>query len=321
MLIFSPLAFAENINVAFTIDNNYPIFTLLVINSILCNNVSNSDYTFYIVENNVTDKNKILMKDYVTARGQKIEFINVDTSIIDEGDNLFGFSHRITKIAMARILLSDLLPKSVHRVIYLDGDIVVTEDLKNLYDIDLGKNTFGMALNISQMETVELYQTLTEYYNSGVILMDLDKSRKDNIVEDFLAFLRDNRSHFLYKGNVEDSHTFLYADQDLINMVMKGKIKTIPQKWNNQHIDGKSLVPFDSGGIIHYIGNVKPWNFPKDVKPEINVYYQYWKHSGLVKYKPYYAYLAMKNNFLDFISLKKLRAKKFIKIFPAMQKL
>lgn len=56
MFLFVLPVRAENINVAFTIDNNYPIFTMLVINSILRNNTSNSDYTFYVIENNLTAK-------------------------------------------------------------------------------------------------------------------------------------------------------------------------------------------------------------------------------------------------------------------------
>ena len=76
MFLFVLPVRAENINVAFTIDNNYPIFTMLVINSILRNNTSNSDYTFYVIENNLTAKNKLKMQKYVNKRKQTVEFIN-----------------------------------------------------------------------------------------------------------------------------------------------------------------------------------------------------------------------------------------------------
>ena len=129
MFLFVLPVRAENINVAFTIDNNYPIFTMLVINSILRNNTSNSDYTFYVIENNLTAKNKLKMQKYVNKRNQTVEFINVDTSIIDEGNWFFWFSNRITSIAMARILIPDILPKQVQKVIYMDADPLVLSDL------------------------------------------------------------------------------------------------------------------------------------------------------------------------------------------------
>ena len=56
MIFVSSPARAEDINVAFTIDNNYPVFALLVINSILLNNDSNSHYNFYIVNNDLSNE-------------------------------------------------------------------------------------------------------------------------------------------------------------------------------------------------------------------------------------------------------------------------
>lgn len=142
IFLFSTQAIAQKINVAFNIDNNYPIYTLLVINSILKNNTSNSDYTFYIVENNLSFLNKIKMKRYVEKRKQKIEFININTDKIDKGKWFYGFSKRITSIAMVRILLPEIMPANVDRVLYLDGDILVLKDLKELYNTDMEAQGF-----------------------------------------------------------------------------------------------------------------------------------------------------------------------------------
>ena len=155
IFLFSTQAIAQKINVAFTIDNNYPIYTLLVINSILKNNTSNSDYTFYIVENNLSFLNKIKMKRYVEKRKQKIEFININTDKIDKGKWFYGFSKRITSIAMVRILLPEIMPANVDRVLYLDGDILVLKDLKELYNTDMEGKAFAMAPNISDYKSVK----------------------------------------------------------------------------------------------------------------------------------------------------------------------
>lgn len=308
-LFISTYTWAEDINVAFTIDNNYPIYTLLAINSILQNNKSNSNYNFYIVENNLTDKNKKKMADYVRERNQNIEFINIDTSKIDDGNNFFGFLGHITPIGMARILLPELLSEDVHKIIYLDGDILVTEDLKDLFDIDLGDLPAGLALNISTFESVDIYKLKGGYYNSGVILLDLDKWRKENISQKMLAYLKNNKDKFIYKGI--SSNVFLYPDQDLINIMLEGRIKDLPQNWNNQTIRGVILEDMYSYGIIHYIGGVKPWNYPAQPDKYFKLYYEYWNTSGLRMYKFYYASKSVKNIYKDICDYKIKRFTRF----------
>ena len=59
LFLINPVSAKNNkMNVLFTIDNNYAVYTLLSINSILLNNTSNSKYTFYIIETDLSDKNK-----------------------------------------------------------------------------------------------------------------------------------------------------------------------------------------------------------------------------------------------------------------------
>ena len=308
ILLILPLnVFAEgkkaHIDIAFTIDNNYPVFTLLAINSILKNNYSESDYTFYVVENNVTDKNKEMMRKFVEKNHQKIEFINVDTYIIDQGKNFFKFSGRITPIAFARILLPDLLP-NLDKVLYLDSDILVTTDLKPLFETDIRNYNAGMALNIAQDNgALDLYKFKHGYYNSGVILMNLKKGRQENSPQKMIEFLRKNEAKFDFNKDAYDDFSpdqkksyWLYPDQDLINIVWDGKIKKLPQKWNNQCIQGNtSADPFE-GGIIHYIGSLKPWEFMDYSGLYTYLYMDYWKESQFAPYIHYSVIQKLKKN-------------------------
>lgn len=305
ILFLSTSTHAQDINVAFTIDNNYPIFTLLAINTILQNNVSNSHYKFYIIENNVTAKNKEKMTKYVHQRNQDIEFINIDTKIIDDGANFFKLSGRITRIALIRILLPDLLPEDVHKVIYLDGDICVNEDLKNLYDIDLENYPAGLASNITFVQLISKKKLNFEYYNSGVILMDLDMWRKEKISKEMIDFIDKYMPLFL------NGEIYLYPDQDLINIVLNGRIKKLPQKWNNQTIRRIVLDDIYDGGIVHFIGDKKPWNYPARADETFKIYYKYWNTSGLKMYKYYYGILGLKNIYLDIYQYKLKRFYKF----------
>lgn len=304
MFVVPIFAFAQEINVVFSIDNNYPLFTMLAINSILQNNDSNSHYNFYIVENNVTEKNKARMEKYVIDRGQSIEFINIDTSVIDDGKTFTGFNPgHITKIAMARILLPDLLPKNIHRVIYLDSDICVFSDLKELYNADLGDNLAGLVLDREQTYYLDKFSLKNGYYNSGVIVIDLDKWRKANMVEQLLLFVKNNRSRFVDTGSA--NFVFKYPDQDLINILLNGKIKSLPKKWNT-FFNTIPVVTKDVG-IVHYIGPIKPWHYPADYSNTYRAYYKSWNSSGLWWYKHYYALKGIKKYYLDICEYRKLQ--------------
>lgn len=308
-----------HIDIAFTIDNNYPVFTLLAINSILKNNYSKSDYTFYIVENNVTDKNKEMMRKFVEENHQKIEFINVDTYIIDQGKNFFKFSGRITPIAFARILLPDLLP-NLDKVLYLDSDILVTIDLKPLFETNIKNYNAGMALNVTKDNgALDLYKFKHGYYNSGVILMNLKKCRQDNSPQKMIEFLRKNEEKFDFNKDYYDDFSpnkkkksyWLYPDQDLINIVWDGKIKKLPQKWNNQCIWGESIEDPIAEGIYHYIGSLKPWEYLyKDHSFWQELYMDYWNETQFANYKYYCIYLNLRKNIKYTINKKIYRYEK-----------
>lgn len=269
---------AQNINVAFTIDKNYPIFTQIVIFSILENNLSKNHYHFYIVENNMTKRQKIEMENFVKEREQDISFIHISTDKIDNGVNVYKNNFirgRISRIGIARLLLPEVLPKSVHRVIYLDSDVIVSDDIAKLYNTDLKNNPIGMVIDAY---SIRMYKK-PDYYNSGVIIMDVDKWRKENLTEKFIKYFHENINLF-----VGDHPKYLAADQDLLNILLKNRTTTLPLKWNIlTNGFGPSLN--NTKGIYHYIGPVKPWHFTEGTKHAYYLYYQYWDKSPLKKYK------------------------------------
>lgn len=281
----------ERVNVAFTIDNNYPIFTLITINSILLNNSSNSDYHFFIVENNLTNKNKQKMEDFVKKRNQEISFIKINEPLIKK--EIYKYTEHITSIAFARIFLPDLLPKDVSRVIYLDSDLVVTSDLKELYDTDLKGQVAGISLNDWDVYgDGKLYKFKNGYYNTGVILFDIEKARKENSSKIFQKYYLENIDKFTYTKEKAD-FVFLLPDQDLINIVWDGKITPIGKKWNQQQSN------LYKGGIIHYIGENKPWAYKKSDEVA-KVYFDYWdKTPELKKYKYYYFLKSIKDKIVS----------------------
>ncbi|MGN0014487.1 MAG: glycosyltransferase family 8 protein [Candidatus Gastranaerophilaceae bacterium] len=300
MLLMSISVHAEDINVVFTINNKYTIFSMLAINSILQNNKSDSHYNFYILENDLTNKNKEKMTKYVKQRNQDIYFMNVNPNSILKQDAIYSvINGYMPSIIMVRIMIADILPKDVHKVLYLDGDTCANEDLKNLFDINIENYFAGMARDWSDKEMAEMHK-LDKYYNSGVILMNLDMWRKENISQKILSFIKNNEDKFCQSG--EENNSFPFPDQDLINIILNEKIKEIPQKWNYQviSINGDTIDNANkTEGIFHFIGPVKPWHFPVKPCKYLKIYYKYWNSSKLKKYKYYYEFLSIKKRLIN----------------------
>jgi lipopolysaccharide biosynthesis glycosyltransferase len=226
----------------------------------------------------MTKRQKLEMQKFVKKRGQDISFINVSPQKIDKGVNVyenFSFKGRISRIGITRLILSEVLPKTVNKVLYLDSDIIVSDDLAKLYNIDLKNNPIGMVLDIY---STRFYKN-PGYYNSGVIIMDLDMWRREKISEKIIEYFHENMDLF-----VAEKPKYLAADQDLLNILLKNRTTTLPLRWNNL----TSLRGFgieNATGIHHYIGPIKPWHFEKKTKSKHFLYYEYWNKSPLKKYK------------------------------------
>lgn len=274
---------------------------MLVINSILKNNNSNSDYTFYIIGKDLPKIGKLYLKNFVVKNKQKIEIIDYSNPMLKTTSPTNRFNSSITK---ARIELPNILPKSVKKVLYLDADVLVVEDLKKLYDIDLANEHAGMVYDAYIYKKGSYtdgcgFKYNKNYFNSGVILMNIEKWREDKITEKMLSFVAEHKDRFVYKTGVS-SCIYEFPDQDLINKILYGKIKPIDRRWN--HFFGHHKNP----AIYHYAGVIKPWEFI-DNDERTKLYNEYWSKSSLkhirlcymLSYKLYYLFLRMKDEYIE----------------------
>lgn len=279
----------DTIHIAFCIDKNYPLQVMLVINSILKNNTSKSKYKFYIIENNLSKLDKFHITMFAKLKGQDVKIIHTDTTIIDNGKNVFerssvSMTKYITRIGIARILLPKLLPK-LKRVLYLDVDLVVLGDLKSLWNMNLENHMAGMSCHYAVSEDRKYVIKTRDYFNSGVILMDLEKWRENNISEKMINLLQKK----VYK----------VPDQDVIKEVLGENIKEISFLWNftNYLFWAKDVikVPQNVKILHYYYGKAKPWNslFCKD--EDILCYLKYWNKSYLKIFKLKYILPSFKN--------------------------
>lgn len=172
-------------------------------------------------------------------------------------------AHGWSASASYRLLIPELLPQSVQRVLYLDSDMVVLDDITELWGIDLEGRALGAVREIPSEEDarmrLERFGPGHVYFNSGVLLLDLNTWRRERLAARVWAAMAAGKGEYRY------------PDQDALNAVFDGRWKRLPDRWNMQRLFTKvraSELGVSLGeyarmalrpGIIHFTGNPKPW--------------------------------------------------------------
>jgi lipopolysaccharide biosynthesis glycosyltransferase len=166
----------------------------------------------------------------------------------------------ISSMTYARLLLASILPEGTSRALYLDVDILVLDSLKPLLELDLDGAVMGAVLDERVDTHIKMGNTslagwplpnVADYFNAGVLLIDVARWRAERISEKALDYLK------------RCPHT-LFMDQDALNIACDGAWKKLDPRWNYFQIDLENplpdLSPAQRPGIIHFHGSLKPWD-------------------------------------------------------------
>lgn len=244
-------------------DGNYSRFTGTSILSLLEN--TNSDVTIHILHDNTLtqdnrDKFTTLAKNY----SQKIEFHNVENMFKEKLEEIQKFIHvvvnsRFTLGALYRLFASNVL-SGIDKAIYLDSDTIINLDIVEMWNYDLQGKSLGVIPNIDRWSYTDLYDrighswlllggggvNIEDYFNSGVLLMNLEKLRSET--ESLYAGIK---FCALHAPNVQG-----LADQTILNYCYSKDTVKLPVKFNNNPFalrkDGKSNI---EKGIYHYVNS------------------------------------------------------------------
>lgn len=156
-----------------------------------------------------------------------IDFINMDDrleTITDRIENRLRCDY-FTPIIFYRLFIPAMFPE-YKKAIYLDSDIVVLGDISTLFNTNIDQYLLGACKDYFAGEMLENYLNVfvgvdkTEYFNSGILLMNLEKLRSLKLDE-----------HFLYLYNTYHFEC-IAPDQDYLNAMCKGKVLSLSQSWN-----------------------------------------------------------------------------------------
>jgi len=247
-------------------DNNYAIHCAVTITSILCNSNKNTHYLFYILDGGISKENKNKILNLNKKYKSKVIFKKINNKWFKDcpitGKNHFNI------VNYYRLKIASIFPK-INKIIYLDSDVIVKKSLSTLYKINVSK--YYLAAAETQTSTINKKRMelpmKSNYINSGVLLINCKKWRKDNIEKDFFNFIKNMP---LVK--------LLNVDQDVINGVLYKSIKNLKQNWNTEiRTDIKPMKKYlniiKNPYILHYVGSDKPWN--KNTRQDTTEYKKY----------------------------------------------
>ena len=179
------------IPISMSLNNDYIYPTIIAITSILENAYSYTKYDFYILyTSNFLKENKDKLKKLEKKYPNKcsINLINM-TNFKFKNAKL---SHHIKTIAAYyRLILPELLP-NINKIIYLDGDTLTLDDLKEMYDINMDNYYYKGFLDIY---IEEFLPNNNNYICSGVLLINLENLRKDDIINKMYDYMIKNNDN------------------------------------------------------------------------------------------------------------------------------
>lgn len=256
----------NRIPIFFAVDDNYIPCLAVALRSLIDNSSRFNDYHIRVLYTNIRLKNQKIIKK-MEQENIKIEFVNVSKHINKVKQQLYTRDY-FSAATYYRLFIPELYPE-YKKVIYLDCDITILTDIARLYNIPLGNNLIAAAPDgvINDLEPFREYSetvvgvaSYKNYFNAGVIVLNLEKLREFKFQEKFLYSLQTIKFR-------------VAQDQDYLNRLCKGRVKIISDNWNRMPIRGDKVVR-KRLKIIHYNMANKPWHFD-------DVLYQeyFWKYA------------------------------------------
>jgi len=235
----------------FDSDGSYSKFPATTIVSILENNKTNK-LRFHLITPDISGENRQKIKKIIKDYQQEVVFyekLNAKSlrilNLIKENDqSTFGQG------AYLRLLIPELISKRIKKVLYLDSDLIISGNLKELWNMNLS-SAYVLGANHENHPKIKEWG-IKQYINSGVLLMNLERIREINLLKELQKVYSAHKNDFYFVGMNS------CADQDLINLVFRENIGLINQKYNFAIRKGR----FVHGKIIYHYGVLfKPFRF------------------------------------------------------------
>lgn len=262
------------VSVVIASDNNYAGHLGALIASILDNFSKERFLDIIILDGGISEINKSFLEKLM-CDNSSIQFLELSSEFNNQSTHM-----HFSKATFYRLILDKLITDR-EKVLYIDCDTIVLDDITKLFDTDIGDNVIGAVFDyimhhfcqvgipsidftggLKSKDYLQNYVGLHDwdkYFQAGVILFNLEKIRRMDLSNVMIKSLLDKRYWFL--------------DQDILNKYFLGKVTYLDPSWNvvncgHEIYDGLSQTQIQelqqaekSPKLIHYAGyETKPWN-------------------------------------------------------------
>jgi lipopolysaccharide biosynthesis glycosyltransferase len=209
----------------------------------------------YIVDGGIRPSNRARINRILKRHGRVAEWLSPNLDLVRD----LNTNEQYPTSVYLRLLIPSLLPDTLEKVIYLDSDVIVEENIAALWDIDIGDHallavqdegvwTVGSPKGLANYRELGLNAT-DAYFNSGVLVFNLRTWRERQLADQVIRYV------------AAHPETIRFGEQDAMNAVLTHDWSPLSSKWN-QHVapwKGNNDRVYHPG-ILHFVTNCKPWN-------------------------------------------------------------
>lgn len=242
-----------------TLDQNYLPQLQILLTSFAINNPGES-VALYLLHSGIPAEAFAGVQEQCAGYGYPFHPICVEDGLFQNAP----VTRQYPKEMYYRLLAPHLLPSQLRRVLYLDPDTLIINPIRPLWETDMQGNLFAAAAHTGKAGLVNGVNQLRlgterEYYNSGVLLMDLDAGRQEIRPARLFQYVEQHRKELVL------------PDQDVLNALYSQRILPLEDVlWNYDARNYSSYLLLSGGvydlpwvmehtAILHFCGKEKPW--------------------------------------------------------------
>lgn len=247
-------------NIVCAVDNNYLRHCAAMLHSLAQKNPGHH-LAVYVIHGDLDPAERAKFVGFVGQFLPSLSLLQADASVLAG----FPVSGHVTVSTYFRLLLPTLLPAGLQRVLFIDSDTIITDSLGELWELPLAGHALA-AVPEHRRSCADHGYVFGDYFNAGMMLVDLDRWRQAQLIERGRVFATAN------------PHRLRHWDQDVLNHVFESQWLPVGDRWNacphlygltggydlsRDKLTAAEIEAIDRPAIIHYAGpgKVKPWHY------------------------------------------------------------
>jgi lipopolysaccharide biosynthesis glycosyltransferase len=234
----------ETPSIVFSVNNDFISYLIVALRTLGRNNEYPID--IYIIHSDLSRENLNLLENICDNFNYKLKVIKIDSNMFDGAREMGHLKIQ----AYFRIAISNLI--NAKTALYLDCDIYVNSSIREIFNINIEGYPLA-AVKDPGFQPIEKLKMSPDsaYFNSGVLLMNLDFWRENNL------------SNIVLKYAIENTNILSYADQCALNAVIDGKYISLDLLYNFQtiHLELCPESTINKAKIIHFTSSYKPTHY------------------------------------------------------------